>query len=330
MANLPKQSKLEQRSGAGAMLAAQDVAVEEDWLDAAQDVDQSTVDLEGPQYPFAQWVHGKKALKPAGGVIYTGGWFLNGAQGIEADDLPGWTPGELEHQQGDATEGFFVRDLTVAVIRSRRCWRVRDGDQTRLYAWDEYDRAVKAIPTGGGLSGRLQVLVAVRGLEGLGPLVLTMGGSVSRAFAPGKSGSSVMNVFRRVVVTPANTINRKRGVKNVFPYRAFWLTVGPDREPDGAPKFAIVGEGNATSTVTLPVALGLDDKLEPQQIGALFVGRENLAQFSTWYVEAEEWANAWTAEALSGQRTAQDEAAETAEATDNDDPAYVKEEEIPF
>jgi len=325
MANLPKQ----QQSGAAAMLAAQNVAVEEDWLDAAQDVDQSTVDLEGPQYPFAQWVHGKKALKPAGGVIYTGGWFLNDSQGIEEDDLPGWTPGELEHQQGDATVGFFVRDLTVAVIRSRRCWRVRDGDQTRLYAWDEYERAVKAIPTGGGLSGRLQVLVAIQGLETLGPLVLTMGGSVSRAFAPGKSGNSVMSVFLRSVITPANTLNRKRGVKAAFPYRAFWLSVGPDRDPNGNPIYATVGEGNATSTVTLPVALGIGDKLDPQGLGQLFVGRDNLALFSTWYLEAEEWANAWTAEALSGQREAQEETREEAEAQ-ADNPAYVKEEEIPF
>ena len=329
MANLSKQAKLDQRGGAAAILATQNVAVEEDWLDAAQDVDQSTVDLEGPQYPFIQWVHGKKALKPAGGVIYTGGWFMNAAQGIEADDLAEWTPGELEHQQGDATDGFFTRDLTVAVIRNRRCWRLRDGDQTRLYAWNEYERAAQAIPTGGGLSGRLQVLVAVRGLEGLGPLVLTMGGSVSRAFAPGKSGNSVMNVFLRSVITPANTLNRKRGVKAAFPYRAFWLTVGPGREPDGTPVFTTVGQGNATSAVTLPVALGIGDKLDPQALGQLFVGRDNLALFTTWYLEAEAWANAWAADALSGQREAQDEAAAETEAQ-ADNPAYVKEEEIPF
>lgn len=326
MANLPKQAKLDQRSGAAAMLAA----VDTDWLNAAQDVDQSTVDIEGPQYPFIQWVHGKKALKPAGGVIYTGGWFMNAAQGIEADDLPGWAPGELEHQQGEATEGFFIRDLTVAVIRSRRCWRVRDGDQTRLYAWNEYDRAVKAIPAGGGLSGRLQVLVAIQGLEGLGPLVLTMGGSVSRAFAPGKSGDSVMNVFFRSVITPANTLNRKRGVKAAFPYRAFWLTVGPDRDPNGNPVYATVGEGSAQSVVSLPIAVGLSDKLDAQALGALFVGRDNLELFSSWYVDADEWANAWKVEALSGQRQAEAEAQDEAETQQADDPAYVKEENIPF
>lgn len=331
MANLPKQAELKPRSAAAAMLAAQDVSIEEDWLDAAQEVDQSTVDLEGPQYPFIQWVHGKKAFKQLGGVVYTGGWFMNDAQGIEADDLPGWDAGELQHEQGDATAGFFTRDLTVAVIRSRRCWRVRDGDQTRLYAWDEYERASKAVPAGGGLSGRLQVLVAVRGLEELGPLVLTMGGSVSRAFAPGKAGNSVMNVFIRSVLTPANTMNRKRGKSSKFPYRAFWLTVGPDREADGTPRFSTVGEGSAQSTVTLPVALGIGDKLSAQDLGALFVGRDNLAQFSAWYVEAEEWANAWTAEALSGQRQAQDEAQDDAEAeAEADNPAYVEEEQIPF
>ena len=315
-----------------AMLAATPAA-DLGWLDEVDNVDQSTVDTEGPQYPFAQWVHGDKRLKAIGGVPYTGGWFMNDSQGITAEDLTDWTAGELNHEQGEATPGFFARDLTVAVIRSRRCWRVRDGDQTRLFAWEEYERAQQAAAGKSGLSGRLQVLTAIQGLEHLGSIVLTMGGSVSRAFAPGKSGDSVMNVFARTIITPANTLVRKRAPKGVkpkaWPYRAFWLTVGPGRDAQGAPIYTTVGEGSATSTVSLPVALGLADKLSDAELGTRFVGRDNLDQFSAWYAEAEEWAHLWDAEALSGQRTAQAELAAEVE-TASDNPAYVAEEAIPF
>lgn len=339
MANLPKQNRLAAAHGAAAQAALEAKAngaptPEEAWLDAVDDVDQGTVEQDSQQYPFAQWVHGDKKLAKVGGVPYTGGWFMNAAQGISLEELPGWEAGELIHEQGDSTEGYFVRDLTVAIVRTRRCWRVRDGDRTSLFAWDEYDRAVGSIPTGGGLSGRLQVLVGLQGLEGLGPIVLTMGGSVSRAFAPSRQGDSVINTFRRAVLTPANAANRKRGKKALWPYRAFWLSVGPDRDDKGDPIYATVGDKGAQATVTLPVALELHDKMSLQEIGQRFVGRELLELYSAWHEDAEAWATAWDADALSGARRAQasqEEATEAeAETTTDDDPAYVAEEGLPF
>lgn len=325
MAQLPKNTQ----ANASAMAHATKPA-DDQWLDDVDAVDQESVEQQGTQYPWIQWIHGDARLAKLGGVPHTGGWFMTAEHGFGAEELPGWEAGELAHKEG-TTEGFFRRDLTVAVIRSRRCWRVTKAGRTTLYDWREYDAARAAAADGGGnVSGRLQVLVAVQGLEALGPLVLTMRGSVSKAFAPSRSGDdSVMNTFQRCVIAPANTLNRKRGKKALWPNRAFWLTVGPDRDAKGAPIYTSVGEGSEKSTVTLPVALGLSDKLDAQALGQRYVGGELLAQFSEWWDEADPWAHAWDADALRGAREAAEKAEEASE-EEADDPAYVKEESLPF
>jgi len=51
------------------------------WMDQAQDIDQNTVENEGPQFPFVQWVQrNPKAKKKRWRSSYTGGWFMQGQQ----------------------------------------------------------------------------------------------------------------------------------------------------------------------------------------------------------------------------------------------------------
>jgi hypothetical protein len=287
------------------------------WLNEVEAIDQDTVEQESQGYPWIQWVHGSPQMKALGGVPYTGGWFLP-AEGVGLDDdatLEGWTRGTLTHPSGDETSGWFARDITIACIRSRRAWQVRSGDRTELYPWNQYDEA-KAM---GSPSGKLQVLAIVRGLDEPRPVVLTMRGTVSRAFSVSRQGESVLNAFTRMVMTPANDMVRKSGRKGRYPYRAFWLTVGPRRNADGTPIFETVGDGAASSKVTLPTALGLREKMSGQELGALFVGKETLDEATAMWRDAEEWANAWDArvEPL-------DVAGNGEEAT------YASEEEIPF
>lgn len=326
MATMPKTKSM---ANASAMAHATKPA-DDRWLDDIDTVDQESVETPGTQYPWIQWVHGDSRLAKLGGVPHTGGFFMTAEHGFTADELLGWEPGELTHQEGETTEGFFIRDLTVAVIRYRRAWRVTRGGRGDLYDWREYDQALQdAAASGGHVSGRTQVLVGVQGLEALGPLVLTMRGSVSRAFMPSRGGDdTVLNTFQRCVIAPANTLNRKRGKKLLWPYRAFWLTVGPDRDAQGAPVYTTVGEGSEKSTVTLPVALGLTEKLDPAGLGQRYVGSELLAQFSEWWDEADTWAHAWDADVLRGVREAAEGGPEAGD--EADDPAYVEEQEIPF
>ena len=254
------------------------------WLDAANDVPQDTVEQVGPEYPFIQWVNGAPSLKRAGGVAYTGGWFMPESQAV-SDTMDGWEKGELVHGDGASTPGWFTRDLTVTVIRMRRRWIVDEVG----YPWNQYNRAVIA----GRPKGKLQALALVAGW--FTPTVLTMGGTASMAFQGSKRVEGVLTRFNRLVVREANTLNSKRGNSAKFPYRAFWLTVGADRDANGAPKFTTVGQTPNTSQVTFPIALGLKEKPEPADLSELFVGKDTLTALNAMYVEAETWAHAWDA-----------------------------------
>jgi hypothetical protein len=287
-------------------IAEEEVREDMDWLGGVDDVDQTTVDSEGPSYPIIQWVNGDKRMKGAGGVPYTGGWFLN-AEMIEADELPGWTKGELIHSNNESTEGFFTRDLTFALIRRRRSWRLRVDNKERIFAWDKYDEAKQfGQPFNETPYGRLHVLVVVRGLEDMGPFVLTMRGSISKAFSPSRKEDTIINQVQRLILRPANALAHKAGKSNNWALYAFWLTVGPKRDDKGQPVYEAVGREGQQSYVTLPTLLGATDKMTSQQIGALFVGRENVQAFAQHYRDAEEWQTAFDGMDLASQTTDDD------------------------
>lgn len=265
-------------------------AVAVDWMEnGLQTIDQETVEQIGPQYPYIQWVHGDPKAKKLGGLDYTGGWFM--AEGQVPDDLlkaAGWAAFTLQHQSGGETAGFARRDVTVSILQQRHCWMVQDGDRSQFFAWDKYDEA-KAI---GAPRGKTQVLVVVKGLEDVGPIVLTMRGSVGQAFSEG-GRAGVLGAFNNCVIKPANLMAAQRKIKARWAFRAFWLTVGPRREANGDPKFDTVGQGNASSQVTLPTALGLKDKPADADIRAAYVGRELLEQINEVHGQTLDWKAAW-------------------------------------
>lgn len=260
--------------------------IDTSWLDAAQDVPQNTVEMQGPEYPYIQWVNGKPNLKAAGGVPYTGGFFMPESQVNE--EPAGWEFGELIHDSGDVTLGYFKRDISVVIIRMRRRWLVYDADGAG-FPWNDY----KSAQTLGRPTGHLQALCLLKDLESMGPFVLTMKGTICRAFTGGRNAEGVLSRFNRLVIREANSLNAKRGVSEKFPYRAFWLDVGPKRDANGEPVFDEVGQRPNSSRVTFPVALGLSDKPEPGDLAKRFVGKDLLLRLNELYTEAEDWATAW-------------------------------------
>ena len=262
-------------------------AEEDEFFGVGAGVDQSTVEQGGISYPYIQWVHGKSDLKPLGmgSVRYTGGWFAPAEQFVEAPE--GWEKGVLSHPGGDETEGYFKRDLAVAMIRMRRCWIVEVNKQTQAFPHNQYDEAAAL----GRAVGKTQVLCLVKGLEDLGPFVLTMRGTVSSEFANTKSGA--IGLFKRLIVDHANAMNKKRGLTTKWAYRGFWLTVGPQRNEKGEPIYTKVGQGTANAIVTLPCALGLPEKPSDEAVRAAFVGRARWEEMEPIYAEGEGWKSAW-------------------------------------
>ena len=255
--------------------------LDQQWLDAAGDIPQDTIDTEQQGYSYIQWVNGNKALKALGGITYTGGWALPCAN-IDAEQVPDWARGELQHGNG-STEVWFAREITVSMVRSRKAWMVNDGQTNQYFAWNQYDAAKAA----GKPRGKLQILAYVKGLESHGPFMLTLRGSFARAIT-----EAILPAFTKYVLGPANAVNAKRGVKSKFPYRAFWLTIGPMHEADGAPHFTEVGQKPNSSLVVLPVPVGLHDELTTADLGAMFVGKDLLTVTTLTYQEAEGWATA--------------------------------------
>ena len=278
-----------------AKLPTENTKTDEDWLDSADDVDQSNIELIGPEYPYIQWVHGDPKAKKIGGVIYTGGWFFPKQQ-AGAEELPGWEAGELTHDNGEETEGFFRRDIAVAVLHWRQCWGVTKANGKKaFFAWGQYSQAEALGKANGSRpAGRLHALCIVRGLEGTGPIILTLGGVAAASFTVGyDKAEGVLARAARVIVKPVNATNAKRGKSTKFPYRAFWLTTGAQRSADGAPTYTEVGQAPNSKLVTFPALIGVPDKLDIDGARALFVGREALATLNDLYADAADWAKAW-------------------------------------
>jgi hypothetical protein len=259
-----------------------------DWTELADGIDQNTVEQEGPTYPYIQYVKGNPKEKRVGGVPWHGGWFIQGEQ-IGEDALAGWEKGDLIHADGSATDGFFSRDITVALIHQRRRWLVGQNGDVTSFPWDQYDEAKET----GRPTGQQHVLVLVKGLEERGPFALTLKGSTSASFSGSKRSEGVLGRFNRLVIRAANILNQKRRSTAKWPFRAFWLTLGPERNDKGEPIFTEVGTKPNSSIVTLPMALGLHEKMTPEEIHSLFVGRDLLQELNQWYADTDEWAHRW-------------------------------------
>lgn len=258
-----------------------------DYLDDILNSDQSTVEDSGIQYPYIQWTNGKPALKQAGGIAWTGGWFLP-MDNAPAELPKNWTTYELSHNTGDSTAGYAARDLTVAVIRSRFRWFYTAADGSTISAArDGYQRGL-------GMRGHLQALVGVRGLDT--PYVLTMKGIASKEF------ETQLAAFDRYIIAAANAnLRQKHGAKAArAPRYAFWLTLGPQRDSEGKPIHAKVGTGSDTSFVTLMASNAGTKPASPEDLAKRFVGPDLRAQFQAWYHEADEWVAQWAGKPANG------------------------------
>ena len=253
------------------------------------EIDQDTVEKNEIQFPIIQWHRGDPKFRKAGGMDYQGGFFV--AENMAPADLTayGWERTSWVHGDTDETEGYYIRDLTLALIRERKRWEVYDNNRRFNYAWKDYDKASVA----GRATGRSHVLALIQGLEKFGPFVLTLRGMAGVHFSGSRHIKGVLTQFDAVVVRAANDAVRKAGKHGIMPRRAFWLTVGAARDAKGAPVFIEVGTGSDKSHMVIPVALGLPDKAEQVDLSKFFVGRELLAKTTAIYTEAETWAAAW-------------------------------------
>jgi len=263
---------------------------------AVDTIDQSSVESTGPQYPVVQWNYGDNKAKRAGGMAYQGGWFVKAEFADEtAMTAAGWTKEIWTHDSGTEEEGFWRREMAVSVIALRKRWEV-NGDGPRMsFAWNDYDKASAV----GKATGRTHVLVLIKGLEAQGPFVLTLKSSAAMGFEGGRNSAGALTKFAQTVIRRANLESdaaAKKAGKTAgkkWPYRAFWLPVGANRDKDGVPIFVEVGKDKNTKLVCVPAALGLPEKAEQVDLKRFYVGNDLLKQVNDLFAENVEWVNAW-------------------------------------
>lgn len=261
----------------------------DDFLTAAGETDQDAIETGGSKYPTIQWSNGDLKQKKHGGFDYHGGWFIK-EEDADLTGVEGWERVTWTHDNGKETEGFYAPELTFSVIRYRERWEVKVDNQTRMFAWNDYDKAKAE----GAARGRTQYVVLVKGLEDRGLFMVTLMGMASIAFDRKKGALAKMS---STVIRSANAFlagNTKKGEEQrKMPFYSFWLRVGYSRNAKGEPEFQTVGKGDKTSTVCLPMALDFkgDENFPFDEVHKrFFIGRDLNAKAGELFKETEEWA----------------------------------------
>lgn len=259
---------------------------------AVKTFDQDTVENDGPMFPFIQYNNGNPRLARAGGMEYQGGFFIPKTAIQENLGEFGWEPEKWTHSGNSVTDGWYSRDISVAILHIRRRWEVWKNGQRMPFAWNDFNRAKEQ----GSPSSRTQVLCYVKGLEPLGPMMLTLKGYAAMYFDGSRQTPGCLTVFRNSVIRAANmaTADSKSGKGLKWPFRAFWLTIGPDRNSKGEPVFFQAGKGNATSPVAVITPIDVPARTDEVDLDKFYVGDELLEELNLLYQDtAETWAKAW-------------------------------------
>lgn len=306
-------------------------AAEDFDLDILDGIDAGSTESFDAQYKTIQWVNGDPKYRKNKDMYGQGGFFF--PEKIAFDKAVmlanGWAEVTLTHGSSEETSGYFKRDMQIIPIIVREAWNIKsDGENVGLLGfdnsgrygnilayrnakWDGFARAKEF----GSPNIRLQVLCLLVGMEEEGPVALTLGGNVARAFYDERATDTVLGDLHKGVMTPANSLREdkikerasaaqneaeKRQIQAAlakkYPMRAFKFSVGSARDEKGDPVYTTVGKAPNTSDITLPMALGLPQRGDIFTLSDWFVGASVFALANEVFDDAKHtWAVAWDA-----------------------------------
>lgn len=250
---------------------------------AVSNIDQSTVESSGEQYPVISFHSGDPSQKKAGGVSYQGGWFISEDSAPVDMTAHDWQKDSFVNRDGEEIPGYWLATISVAVIHQRKRW-LANG---QAFTWKQYEEAAKTANP----RGHHQYMVVVKGAEALGQVILTLKGHAGMAFSGNRNyaNTGALSCFNRTVIAAANALTKPQK----WPFRAFWLPVGSAKTSKGEPMFIEVGKTGATTKIVLPLPIGLPDKASGVVLDDFYVGDDVLAQVNQIFTETESWATAW-------------------------------------
>lgn len=214
--------------------------------------------------------NGNPQAKNEGGVAYFGGWATdyNDAENV-LDAIPNvLEPREFVNRDGDSFTVYTIRDLFVAPIAKRECWKDQNGN----IVIGKSDKKVRS---------HLQILSLV-GLRdnkkfiNLGTHVLS---------AKGWQGKYVKDALSEWAKATAQV--RRESFGNADP-KYFWAQLGTF---SSEPNFEKVGSGS-TSNIT-PIQVFVPSDLNEENLYKRYVGEDNIKVMVEHYRLAKEWLAEW-------------------------------------
>lgn len=285
----------------------------DDILGAAQDVDQDSLQEEGPVFPIIVWRGGtpelQSALSTAGllknpsnmPIAFCGGFFMDeGAIPASDEEMEaaGFHKDKFTTKEGQEVLGWSSQLLHVAIVAARKHIVVNDGAQKLYFPSTQWDQAKRY----GSPRVHRNFLVVIRGLEAYAPFVLTFTGTAGMAFHGDREfrGNGVMPSQKNAILDKVNASLRKSGSKLKYGNASFYIPVGVNmkkaKSGDYIPHFLPLGQPPNITNAVVPTYLGKPrEESTGDDAKALFVGVEqNRANQEIWAEFAKDWIEAWS------------------------------------
>lgn len=251
----------------------------------------------GSDYVTAQWVNGSPKYKQVGGLAYHGGVFISADQDL-AGVPEGFEETSFTTQDGKEIKGYWASEVTVAPIRTRRCWGVQQEEDSEIllnFPWNEYELA-KEIDFRQSPTSRGNILVKLRGYAE--PVILTCRGMVQKRFlSSARSDTGIIPEYGRLVLNAARSVSKRKNKTTEYPLFSFWLTIGGERDGDG-PKITMVGDSQKSAVVMPEWRNKPTGPADEAYLRRNFVGSEVFTALKTDYHDSVTWQDAWSPEVL--------------------------------
>lgn len=218
-------------------------------------------------------------MTPDPGISWRGGFYVTkeDAANMKNADFSDWKEDNFSTDDGKQIAVFYKPQIEFVQVERRRRWDVKDQRKTiASFPWNE-SRQAKAQYPNMRLSGHMQALLIIKGLESCGAFCLGASGFTQIAWF-GESEEyrdiGVLSRFSSTILAAANAHTRSKaqpGVKaKEWDIYKFWQVAGASTDADGKPKFYVAGKGDLKKSVIVPVSVGLPakaDQVTPEMLG---------------------------------------------------------------
>jgi hypothetical protein len=308
-------------------------------------LESSTSDRGG--FPLIMWLNGDPGAVKMGveALEYVGGWFTtewyqhddkitqyipegaDGASYVEIDLAPfGWRKDYFCNAAGAQINGWYRRNLEASLICGRERWLIYEEKDGRdvVRAFTKYNDAV----THGAPRSNMQVLSIIKGMEALGPVVISLKGYAMMSFKGQRDfmATGVITGLKKYVTdVVAAKLTPPGGKPPHINYRSVWCVAGPRigslqladstefikagkgeegkmivvQRGDGirmadSPEFIKAGKGEKSKMIVVPSYVGVQYTPETIDLATVYVGDEINAQVNQLFDDNKEWAIAWS------------------------------------